>query len=71
MPDTFPLFFIRNMIPVVEVQKSSKASHFCSLYNSLYLCCKGLWYIRVQVDWNDQGTHDPDFGAEGNVLVFL
>ena len=31
-PDSVPHFFIRNMIPVGDAQKSLEASHFCSLY---------------------------------------
>ena len=58
------------MIPVGDAQKSSEASHFCSLYLPLYLCCKGPYFARVQEDVNDQGAPHPDFGVEGNVLVF-
>ena len=68
--NSMPDFFIRNMIPLGDTQKSLEASHFCILYLSLYLCYNGPYFAGVQEDWNDQGTHHSDFGAEGNVLVF-
>ena len=32
MPDSVPHFFIRNMVPVGDAQKTLEASHFCILY---------------------------------------
>ena len=37
-PDGVPHFFICNMITVGDAQKSSEASHFCSLYLLTYHC---------------------------------
>ena len=42
--------FIRNMFSVGDAQKSFEASHFCSLYLPLQLCCKAPCFARVQKD---------------------
>ena len=62
MPDSVPHFFIRNMIPVRDAQKSSEASDICRMSNSAVR----VHVSSAQEDRIEQGTHHSDFATEGN-----
>ena len=62
-------FLIRYVISVRDTEEFAERSNLHCLYPSFYVCCYGPRFTCIQKYEHGQGTHQSDFGADGDVLV--
>ena len=62
-------FFIGYLISVRDTKEFAETSHLQCLYPYFNVCFYGPHFTCIQKYGHDQGTHQSDLGADGDVLV--